>query len=462
MVLAFQPPANLKDFDRAADPQVLRQAWHQTMDEIVNSNITARPAFYNPLDPPSADVPAVAAPEWTGLPRTIKRLIPTSIAAAAALVDNAIPMGAPDPMEGPNFTPAFFEATSGAPFAGPAYRPQDEYLEWAVRREPDGVITEITFTCEAPEYWAQVASDENLLLDLYKELVGDNTITLADLVFPRTVTWDNPFDGRQRFEAGEYNPYNRWNMIGAVHLTQPANTLGAEITLAKDASRLYGNPVPVTTDPDLVCCAPYGGVNRMSDPTIGSQVNTQVQLGNRVTLRDPIGLYIRGIRTEVFSLPDNSPFQRVNECFAILRPAVQDVTDMIVRARFRVPDGITFNGAQLRVGDLKVNGEQIVTGGQVADVITMTLYALAIAGAPVQPRQICRRRPCPDLELPDFIRLFPFDQPCPAVGISALTQNLELARAAASATPEAPALEAAAPSEPAMTRFASSRVRGGE
>jgi hypothetical protein len=199
----------------------------------------------------------------------------------------------------------------------------------------------------------------------------------------------------------------------------------------------------------------------MSDPTIGSQVNTQVQFGNRVTLRDPIGLYIKGIRTEVFALPDTSPFQRVNECFEILRPAVQDVTDMIVRARFRVPDGITFNGSQLRVGDLKVNGEQIVTGGQVADVITMTLYALAIPGAPVQPRQVCRDRPCPDRELPDFIRPVPFDQQCPPAGISALTQNLELARAAASATPEAAALQDAAPSEPAMTRFASSRVRGG-
>src|SRR5688500_827455 len=110
MVLAFQPPANLKDFDRAANPQAMREAWHDTIAANVNFNLGARPAFYNPLNPPSAEVPAVAAPEWTGLPRTIKRLIPTSIAAAAALVDNPIPMGAPDPMGGPEFTPRFFDA----------------------------------------------------------------------------------------------------------------------------------------------------------------------------------------------------------------------------------------------------------------------------------------------------------------------------------------------------------------
>src|SRR5215213_8618502 len=286
----FQPPANLRDFQNSVRSQELSEQWHLSMKEIVGFNITARPAFYNPLNPPSAEQPETAAPEWTGLPRTIKRLVPQSIAAAAQLVENAIPMGRPDPMEGPIFTPPFFDA-NGAVFPGPAYRPQDEYLEWVTRRAPDGIVTEILFTCEGPEYWDNIALDQQLLLDMYKELVGDNSIQIADLIFPRKVTWSNPNDGLQTFEAGQYNPYNKFNIRGAVHLTQPANTLGAEVALAKDATRLFGNPVPVTSDPDLVCCAAYGGINRMSDPTIGSGVNLQVQLGNRVTLRNPIGLY---------------------------------------------------------------------------------------------------------------------------------------------------------------------------
>jgi hypothetical protein len=137
--------------------------------------------------------------------------------------------------------------------------------------------TEIIFKCEGPEYWDHLAFDRGLLQDIYRELLSDNTIQVEELVFPRRVTWINPNDPNQNtqtFEAGEYNPYNKWHMQGAVHLTHPANTLGAEISLAKDASLLYGNPTPVTADPDLVCCAAYGGINRMSDPTIGSGVNT--------------------------------------------------------------------------------------------------------------------------------------------------------------------------------------------
>ena len=465
MAGTFQPPAQLRDFDRSANSQQLHDEWHKTMEGIVKFKLADKPAFYNPLDPPSDETPETAAPEWTGLPRTIKRLVPTSIAAAARLVDNPIRMGGPDPMQGPNFSPPFVD-NNGNQFVGPAYRPQDEYLEWVTRRAPDGTITEIIFTCEGPEYWDLIAQDEQLLVDLYRELVGNNSIQLSDLVFPRDVSWQNPNGGPQTFEAGQYNPYNKWNIFGAVHLTQPANTLAAEVQLAKDASLLYGNPIPVTTDPDLVCCGAYGGINRMSDPTIGSGVNTQVQVGNRVTLRNPIGLYIKknGIRLDAFSLPDNKPFQHVQECFEILRPAPAEVTDMIVRARFRVPAGIKFNGSQLRVGDLKVNGEKIVTGGQVADVITMTLFAQAISGAPAQPRRPCRGRPCPDKERPSFIHLIPFSSTCANDGISFLGLNLELASAALNADTSnaAEAAFADVTEEPLpKTRYALSRIPGG-
>jgi hypothetical protein len=370
-----------------------------------------------------ATPPSQANPTWTGLPLAIKRLVPGSIAEAARLVDNPIAMGQSDPIFGSRFTSRFVD-TAGNAFAGPAYRPQDEYLEWVTRRDADNVITEIDFTCEAPEYWDTIAEDDRLLLAMYQDLLQDTTIALADLKFPKTVSWQNPNGGPETFAAGSYNRYNKWNIRGAVHLTQPANTLFAEINLAKAGTRLYGDPVPVTTDPDLVCCAEYGEVNRMSDPTIGSGVNTLVRSGKRVTLRNPIGLYIKGIKTDAFALPDGTPFTRVADCFEILRPAPADVIDMIVRARFRVPAGLMFNGKALRVGDLMVNGETIAFGGQVADVVTMTLFAQALPGAPAQPRVRCEGRPCPDQTNPDFIHVINFDQTCPAGGISALALHL--------------------------------------
>jgi hypothetical protein len=437
MSQTFLPPANLDDFTRSASSQTLFQHWHKFINDAVNSAGAQRPAFYNALTPPTPDPPDPTAPLWTGLPRTIKRILPASLAAAARAVDNAIPMGAPDPLEGPHFTSTFFDNATGAVFPGPAYRPQDEYLEWVVRRDTDGTITDIFFTCEGPEYWEHIAQDEKLLVTLYREIVGDNSITIADLTFPTEVRWKNPNtrdDVPQIFKKGQYNPYNRWNIQGAVHLTQPANTLGAEIALAQDATLLYGKPVPVTADPDLICCAGYGGINRMSDPAIGSGVNLQVQQGNRVTLRNPIGLYIRGIQLDAFSLPDDTPFANVQDCFKILRPEPQKVTDMIVRAHFHVPTGITFKGKQLRVGDLKINGEKIDTGGQVADAVTMTLFAEALPGAPVQQRVICRGRPCPDKSHPDFIHAIPFKAKCPQQGITPQAVHINMAAALVTAT----------------------------
>jgi hypothetical protein len=424
---SFQPPANLKDFDRSQNSAGLYQDWNTFIGGYVAYDAAHYPAFFNPLTIPSGTQAAQAAPQWTGLPRTIKRLVPGSIAAAARMVETAIPMGMRDPMQG-NYTPPFFEDATNQPFPGPAYRPQDEYLEWVTNRNPDGTIAEIVFTCEGPEYWQHLAADEVLLVEIYRELTNNSSIVKSDLLFSTDVTWNNPNDpgGPESFKAGDYNPYNKWNIFGAIHLTHPANTLGAEILLAKDGTLLYGKPNIVTTDPDLVCCAAYGGINRMSDPMIGSGVNTQVRLGNKVSLRNPIGLYIRSIDQNAFSLPDGSAFTDVAQCFQISRPAPADVTDMIVRAKFRIPAGITYKGKPLRVSDLSLNGEQITTGGQIADVITITLYAMAMPGAPQQQSVACKYRPCPDATLPSYIHAIPYSQRCPGSGISSLSSNLAL------------------------------------
>src|SRR5437868_11417690 len=52
--------------------------------------------------------------EWTGLPRTIKRLVGPSIAEAAKLVENARPMGAFDPIDQTKYD--VFRDKDGAPF----------------------------------------------------------------------------------------------------------------------------------------------------------------------------------------------------------------------------------------------------------------------------------------------------------------------------------------------------------
>jgi hypothetical protein len=424
--LTFLPPANLKDFDRSQSHSAdLYKAWHTQMSRLAGDATGNYPASFSDIDrPPGSGTPKAASPEWTGLPRTIKRIAGPSIAAAAKYVDAPRPIGAWDPVDMTKYDP--FRDAHGKPISGPAYRSQDEYLEWAVKRDQDGVITRVLFTAEGPEYWDQIAADEDLLLNLYRELCENDTIAKSDLVFDQDVTWKNPYNrgGPERFKKGSYNRYNKWNMEWAVHLTQPANTLGAEVTLALEATLPYGTP-SVTMDPDLACCAGYGGINRMSDPTIGSGVNTQVvQLGRRVALRNPIGLYIKRLQPNVFTLADGTPFDAQDQCWTVLRPDPNSVTDMIVRAQFQVPPGVTYKGKQLRVGDLYINNEQVVTGGQIADVVTMTLYALAIPGAPQQTPVPCRSRPCRDKTHPDFIHAIPYSSTCPPTGISPQTSSL--------------------------------------
>ncbi|WP_250532339.1 hypothetical protein [Caballeronia sp. ATUFL_F1_KS39] len=421
----YLPPARLKDFDKSAKPQDMYDAWHRLMSDAVN--VEGYPAAFDALELPAMDEAVQqAAPIWFGLPRTIKRMTST-ISEAAAMVEHPIAMGGFDPLAQGNFTVPFRDSM-GKAVPGQWYRPQDEYLEWVTRTDSDGVVTEVEFTCEGPEYWNLISQDDRLVVDMYQEICHSTAITIDDLVFPKDLIWTNPneFDPNTRkpvsrtYKKGDYNPYNIWNSKNAVHLTQTANTLGAEIRLAQDATKAYGVPNRVTDDPALACCAAYGGINRMSDPTIGHAVNQQViQFGRRVALRNPIGLYIAGLVDNQLSL-NGAPFPDQAACWTVLRPGPAEVTDMIVRARFAIPPGTMHQGKQLRVGDLTYKGEQIKYGGQIADFVQMTLYAIAVSGAPAQNAIPCKFSPCPTHGHPELITAVPFGQPCHATAQQSL------------------------------------------
>ena len=93
---------------------------------------------------------------------------------------------------------------------------------------------------------------------------------------------------------------------------------------------------------------------------------------NWVTLRDPIGLYISNIDTSQFTKPDNSPIPDFQQRYwNVLRVSADG--SLILRASLKVPDGETFNGKELLLGDLLVNGIPLQHGGQAANAITMSL-----------------------------------------------------------------------------------------
>jgi hypothetical protein len=330
---SFDPPANLDDFDAT-----LRQLWSQFISDSFDQNIQQVTAainpdncqFYNPTETDTPDPHAEAVITWIGFPRLITLKHPNDRLAALRDADTPLPSGE---------------------------RKQDEYLEWFVTKK-NGKIVRVDFTCEGPEYWEFLAEKAPAkLVSLYQQLISP-AVTQADL-----------------FSAsGRYNPLNKWNTKkGAIHLNQRNNTLGAEINIAAFATILRQQNGQAVTDADeLIRCARYGEPGRASDPTIGAQINALARAGNLITLKNPVGLYIDNINLAGFTNPDGTP---VNP--AIFR-VVRGQPGSAVRVVFEVPVSAGFT-----VGDIRIGGEAIKFGGQLAEHITMKLTGVAFGAGQI-------------------------------------------------------------------------------
>jgi hypothetical protein len=273
-----------------------------------------------------------------------------------------------------------------------SYRNQDEYCEWRATVDPaSGHLARIDFTSEGPEYWvfmasgtdafretddqgndawaatSPVAGDPAMVVDLYRRFVGPQ-VEPADLVFANDIVARTADGWVQVFAAGAYNPYNRWNTTdGLVHLTHPANSLRAEVDLAGTATvlRTDSHGQPVTGSTQFVCCSGFGSATRSSDPTIGATVNSLVRQSLSVTLRDPIGIYMKTINYGAFEGPngeDGSAYWRV----------LRGTDGMILRAELSVPEGATYP-----LSEVLVAGEPLRSGAQVAEQVHMSLYGRA-------------------------------------------------------------------------------------
>jgi hypothetical protein len=370
----YDPPGFLSDFNTI--PGQL-DAWHQAVsgwfDAVVESEskaIGAAPQFYNAarFDPGGSQVEQAIT--WNAFPKELLRRYGRD--RALQLADMLWPIesygqAGPDPAD-----------PAGA--SGLLYRPQEEYCEWHVLRDPDtNKILRITFTSEPPEYWQALfgsipndggpkvpfPGDRDALLHLYRELVSE-AVQAADLV--ATATHKDATTGHAWTTRGQYSLYNKWNTThGIAHLNSPPNSLMAEIQLGGDATVRYTDPQGrLLTEPDaLICYAGYGGPNRNSDPTIGATVNALARLGAYVTLRNPVGLYMDHIDLGGWSAPDGGD---LSEFVRLVRGTPGMIERMVVEAP---------PGRKLTVGDLAIAGTPIRFGGQVAECITVKLVGIA-------------------------------------------------------------------------------------
>jgi hypothetical protein len=314
----FSLPGNLTDFDGP-----LAQAWSDLISErldkeaarLLQQNPGIQSQFYNPA---KLDVSGTATPiSWPAFPNIVEikfRDDPQRMFEEADRRDN-----------------------------------QDEYLEWSVIKQ-NGKIKRIMFTCEGPEYWDFIAENNpDLLVALYTKIVGQ-PVPKKDLLTPN----------------GSYSHRNKWNMQHAVHLVQINNTLKAEINIAAQATvlRRHDGHDPVTDPIELIDCSGFGARERNSDPHIGDIVNQKARAGCSVTLENPIALYIESLpksTTLQWRKPDGT---LVGDYWKL--DSKRGDKDHIVRAVYEVPPGELANGQPFVVGDIKIGGDPIEFGGQVA------------------------------------------------------------------------------------------------
>ncbi|MEZ4712458.1 MAG: hypothetical protein R3A44_35045 [Caldilineaceae bacterium] len=278
---------------------------------------------------------------------------------------------------------------------------KDEYNEWVTTRNGEGKITKISFTSENPEYWFSLWEiDPNKVLALYQELVGEQ-VTVDDL-YLKDESGNILHDHRGH---PVYNPLNQWNYGnratahggGAVHLTSPPNTVGAEIYLAAAATLVRDLSSANYSPQDNICKAQYGANFRNSDPNIGLQANQVVRtLKHPIALANPISLYMQRPDFSNYVTPDGTP---AGEFFHIVRgrTAAEAGTnyDQILHAVFEVPADKNYT-----VSDIKIAGKNIWWGSQMAETFNQALAATAftdlkLTDQPPMPAVTARANPNP-------------------------------------------------------------------
>lgn len=418
----LSPPGNLTDFDRAADPVDLRNAWEALIGNQMNDRALDTRRFFHPLKPPSNRPVIEADPiTWTGFPRAIELFVgavedPSKLPEAFRIAEvlqpiyyvvldgrlqivrnrQVFPLG-PKPWRGGS-------ADLSANDVMLHERQQDEYLEWHVTRK-NGKIERIMFTAEGPEYWRTLARDPQLLTALYNDLLFDGRPVVAekdlywpyDLALPSYTTLElnngrteiiinRDNDGNPvylRFSTKDsYNQFNKWNTTeGCVHLIQRNNSLGAEINLAADATYDYGSPDEFSDAEAFMTCAAIGGIRRNSDPNIARDANLAVATGLAITIADPVGLYISEF---VSSGITHNGTDVTADVVAGVRGSRGGSRQRVVRFELRAPQDGTFT-----LDECFFDGQPITSGGPFARTTSISIYADAQQSERENLKEVC-------------------------------------------------------------------------
>lgn len=323
---------------------------------------------------PAVDLPIV----WNAFPK--KLLTRFGRDKAMVVADMLWPLSAGDSFD--PLSPGSRVAIDRAP---PWMRPQDEYCEWRVERDPATQrLRRITFTVESPEYWTALHGGQMPTLRIHRPPRLDpfdfrgspqHAAALYSALLGMAVAPHEIAD-----QKGVYAAHNRWNTThGIVHLTHRVNALCTHVRLCADSTVCRQDAAGhLITHPEALCCAQASGDPAThADPTIVGTINALVRQGARISLPDPVGIVIDDVDTSGWALPATAAAAQPpivpRDCLHIVRGTVGRILRLVVQAPA---------GSGLLLEDLVIAGEPLRHGGQIAECISVkTTVRCSLAGA---------------------------------------------------------------------------------
>jgi hypothetical protein len=399
----FLPPGFQNDLPGEEQlQQLLLERWNEDVNRLTERvlqndpwNSTNQPPLIDYFNPRTTNVPEGAPTVpifWTTYPNRVRYTFPQ--AGRRKLWEYA-DNGTPDP----NYYPT-----------GPRGW-QDEYAEWSVTRNAEGKITKVSFTSETREYWYALWDvSPNAVLRLYKQLISEQ-VKLEDLYLRDD--GGNPIIDRQTGRPA-YNEINQWNRTtsgGLAHLVGEFNSqfgamflTGQSIILREDEQG-----IPITDASELINCSQQGTSNRNSDPYISAAVNDLVrgpkELGSgvRVTLKNPIGIYIQQPNFKNYKLPRKAPRgAKPSDYWKVVRGRKRqnrEAYDFILHGVYEVPPELGFT-----VSDISISGFPIEYGAQLAETIQVAVIGQGIPQETPPKTYACFDVPANPLPYPDVLR----------------------------------------------------------
>ncbi|KAF5366653.1 hypothetical protein D9757_012765 [Collybiopsis confluens] len=171
-----------------------------------------------------------------------------------------------------------------------------------------------------------------------------------------------------------------------MHLIQRNNTLSAQVDLGGRATilRVRDDGQLIIDRDELSRCSDFGNDRRNSDPTIGAAINAFAREGHKLTIENPVGLYIDSVDWAPVHPPPGHDDDDPQEFWKWTRGR----TGTFVRGEFEVPPEKGYV-----VGDMFVRNVPLEFGGQLAAALVEDLIKISIRARVAGPPDIVPAEP---------------------------------------------------------------------